>query len=85
LTRKNLTLDAERLRTLAAPRGESGSAAAREAIAAALLADEFVDLLRRLHDAGFAVDGAAGRRAGRAARGQTRAHPPLPPWERGRG
>lgn len=56
LTRKNLTLDADRLRELARRRQASESAAAREAIEAALFADEFVDLLRQLHEAGFAVD-----------------------------
>ncbi len=56
LTRKNLTLDAERLRELAERRGASESAAAREAIEQALFADEFVDILRQLNEAGFAVE-----------------------------
>ena len=60
LTRKNLTLDADRLRELAERRGESESAAVREAIEAALFADEFVDILRQLHEAGFALGEAAG-------------------------
>jgi hypothetical protein len=58
LTRKNLTLDAVQLHALAARRGASESAAAREAIEAALFADEFVDLLRQLREAGFDVDDA---------------------------
>jgi hypothetical protein len=56
LTRKNLTLDADRLRTLAERRGASESAAAREAIDEALFADEFVDIVRQLQAAGFAVE-----------------------------
>ena len=56
LTRKSLTLDAVQLHALAARRGASESAAAREAIEAALFADEFVDLLRQLREAGFDVD-----------------------------
>jgi hypothetical protein len=60
LTRKNLTLDADRLRELAERRGESESAAVREAIEAALFADEFADILRQLNAAGFAVDEPAG-------------------------
>ena len=55
LTRKNLTLDGDRLRELAERRGISESAAAREAIEEALFTDEFVDLVQQLHDAGFGM------------------------------
>lgn len=53
--RKNLTLDADRLGELAARRGTSESAAAREAIDAALFADEVVEILRQLREAGYGV------------------------------
>lgn len=55
LKRKNLTLDADRLSELATRRGTSESAAAREAIDAALFADEFAEILHQLHEAGFGV------------------------------
>lgn len=55
LTRKSLTLDAESLRELAERRGTSESAVVREVIADALFAEELVDLLQQLHDAGFAL------------------------------
>jgi predicted DNA-binding protein len=56
LTRKNLTLDADRLHELAVRRGDSESAVVREAIEAVLFADEFVETLRLLHEAGFALE-----------------------------
>lgn len=59
-TRKNLMLDAARLRELAARRGESESAVVRDAIDEALFAEELADLLRQLHEAGFAVSEPAG-------------------------
>jgi hypothetical protein len=65
LTRKNLTLDAARLRDLAERQGTSESAAAREAIEAALFAEEFVDLLRQLREAGFGVTDEPGEEADR--------------------
>jgi hypothetical protein len=55
LVRKNLALDAARLRELAERRGESESAVVREAVTNALFAEELVDLLRQLHEAGYAV------------------------------
>ncbi len=55
LTKKSLTLDAESLRELAERRGTSESAVVREVIADALFAEELVDLLQQLHDAGFAL------------------------------
>lgn len=55
LIRKNLTLDGDRLRELAERRGVSESAAAREAIDAALFTEKFTDLIQQLHDARFAV------------------------------
>lgn len=55
LTRKNLTLDSDQLRELAERRGLSESAAAREAIDAALFTDTFLDLIQQLHEAGFMV------------------------------
>lgn len=55
LTKKSLTLDAESLRELAERRGTSESAVIREVIADALFAEELVDLLQQLHDAGFAL------------------------------
>ena len=55
LTQKNLTIDGEHLRELAERRGMSESAAAREAIDAALFTDNFLDLVQQLHDAGFGV------------------------------
>lgn len=56
LARKNLTLDADRLSELAARRGSSESEAARAAIEAALFADEFVEILRQLREAGYGVE-----------------------------
>ncbi len=60
LDEKSLTLDAESLRELAERRGTSESAVVREVIADALFAEELVDLLQQLHDAGFALTGADG-------------------------
>jgi len=45
LTQKNLIIDGEHLRELAERRGMSESAAAREAIDAALFTDNFLDLV----------------------------------------
>lgn len=57
LTRKNLTLDADSLREMAERRGASESAVVREVISDALFAEELVDLLQQLHEAGFALVG----------------------------
>lgn len=55
LTRKSLTLDADRLRELAAWRGKSESAVVREVIEEALTADNLSDLLEELRDAGYGL------------------------------
>jgi hypothetical protein len=55
MIRKNLALAVERLRELAARRKESAPAIVREVIEPALFAEEFVDLLQQLHDAGYVV------------------------------
>jgi len=71
LTRKNLIVDAARVRALAERRGESASAAVRDAVDAALFAEEFADVLRALREAGYALaepadrDGAARPDGGR--------------------
>lgn len=61
LTEKNLTLDANSLHELAERRGTDESSVVREIIADALFAEELADLLRQLHEAGFALVDSAGQ------------------------
>lgn len=56
LTRKNLMVDAEQLAALAARRGVSESAAVREAVAAALFAEEFGAAMEALRATGYGPD-----------------------------
>ena len=56
LRRKNLMVDAEQLAALAARRGTSESAAAREAVEAALFAEEFAAAMTELQATGYGVD-----------------------------
>lgn len=56
LTRKNLMVDEEKLRQLAARRGASESAAVREAVDFALLAEEFEEAMRALSRLGGIED-----------------------------
>ena len=56
LTRKNLMVDAEQLAALAAKRGISESAAAREAIETALFAEEFEAAMDALEASGYGLD-----------------------------
>jgi hypothetical protein len=56
LVRKNLVVDAERVRALAQQRGLSESAAVREAVDYALAAGEIMDAVRALHDSGAFAD-----------------------------
>ena len=67
LTRKNLMVDAEQLAALAARRGVSESAAVREAVAAALFAEEFGAAMEALRATGYGPDEPAAVRA--AAKG----------------
>jgi predicted DNA-binding protein len=59
LTRKNLMVDAEQLAALAARRGTSESAAAREAIETALFAEEFEAAMDALEASGYGLDNLA--------------------------
>ena len=56
LRRKNLMVDAEQLAALAARRGTSESAAVREAVAAALFAEEFTAAMEELQATGYGAD-----------------------------
>ena len=56
LTRKNLMINAEQLAALAERRGTSESAAAREAIATALFAEEFDAAMEGLRATGYGTD-----------------------------
>jgi len=56
LIRKNLMVDAERVRALAQQRGLSESAAVREAVDYALAAGEVMSAIRGLHEAGAFAD-----------------------------
>ena len=56
LTRKNLMVDAEQLAALAARLGTSESAAVREAVQAALFAEEFAAAMAELRATGYGVD-----------------------------
>ena len=56
LRRKNLMVDAEQLAALAARRGTSESAAVREAVAAALFAEEFTAAMTELRATGYGAD-----------------------------
>jgi hypothetical protein len=52
LTRKNLMVDAERIRDLARRRGTNESQAVRQAVDFALAADEVMAAIRALHERG---------------------------------
>jgi hypothetical protein len=54
--RKNLVVDAERVRALAQLRGLSESAAVREAVDYALAASEVMNAIRGLHETGAFAD-----------------------------
>ena len=56
LTRKNLMVDAEQVSALAARRGTSESAAVREAVEAALFAEEFGAAMEALRATGYGAD-----------------------------
>ncbi len=56
LTRKNLVLDAEKVRELARRRGTSESAAVREAVENALAVEDVMDAIRALHERGGIED-----------------------------
>ncbi len=56
LTRKNLMVDAEQVAALAARRGTSASAAVREAVEAALFAEEFGAAMEALRAVGYGAD-----------------------------
>jgi len=56
LTRKNLMVDAEQVAALAARRGTSESAAVREAVEAALFAEEFGAAMEALRATGYGTD-----------------------------
>jgi hypothetical protein len=56
-TRKNLMVDADRVRELARQRGMSESQAVREAVEFALAAEEINAAIRALHDRGSLDDG----------------------------
>jgi len=56
LVRKNLMVDAERVKALAQQRGLSESAAVREAVDYALAASEVMNAIRGLHEAGAFAD-----------------------------
>ncbi len=56
IVRKNLMVDADALRDLAARRGTSESEAVREAVEMARAADDMVAALRGLHAAGAFAD-----------------------------
>ena len=56
LKRKNLMVDAEQLAALAARRGTSESAAVREAVQAALFAEEFAAAMTELRATGYGAD-----------------------------
>src|ERR687886_212459 len=56
LTRKNLMVDAEQLAALAAWLGTSESAAVREAVQAALFAEEFTAAMAELRATGYSAD-----------------------------
>ena len=56
LTRKNLMVDAEQLAALAARLGTSESAAVREAVRAALFAEEFAAAMAGLRATCYGVD-----------------------------
>jgi hypothetical protein len=60
LTRKNLMVDAERVRELARRRATSESEAVRQAVDFALAADEVMAAVQELHDRG-GLDDAFGR------------------------
>jgi hypothetical protein len=50
LVRKNLMVDAEKLRELARRRNKSESETVRDAVDTALFADEFMEIIRELHE-----------------------------------
>jgi len=56
LVRKNLIVDADELRLLAASRRTSESEAVREAVRMALAGQEMVDAMQALHDLGAFED-----------------------------
>jgi hypothetical protein len=56
LTRKNLMVDADQLAALAARRGTSESAAVREAVEAALFAEEFGAAMEELRATGYGAE-----------------------------
>ncbi len=56
LRRKNLMVDAEQLAALAARLGTSESAAVREAVEAALFAEEFAAAMTELQATGYGAD-----------------------------
>lgn len=60
LTRKNLMVDADKVRDLAQQRGTSESQAVREAVDFALVAEEVMAAIRDLHEQG-GIDDVFGR------------------------
>ena len=60
LTRKNLMVDADKVRELAQQRGMTESQAVREAVDFALMAEEVMDAIRKLHELG-GIDDVFGR------------------------
>lgn len=52
LKRKNLMVDAEKVEELARRRQKSESAVVREAVDFALMADEVIESIRKLHESG---------------------------------
>lgn len=60
LTRKNLMVDADKVRELAHRRGTTESQAVRQAVDFALMADEVMAAIRELHEQG-GIDDVFGR------------------------